>query len=140
GSAADHHASKLADLLVEASNGEMTRAEILRWLLHHRDGRSLARAFKRQQIEHPATSTEKGNPVNRTEELADIAKRHGCHAVAEHIVAKGGFCTEAEFVDMIKRDIQCGRATNESREKCFVKFFCADDERGQLLRRAVKVC
>lgn len=41
------HLSELADIIVEASENNLTRPEALRWLLHTRLGRTTTAAFKR---------------------------------------------------------------------------------------------
>ena len=78
--ARDHHVSRLADLLCEASDGEVDRPAALRWLLHHRDGRALVAQYHKH---------EKGLfPMqDRSDELEAVVKRHGsftglCKAVA----------------------------------------------------------
>ena len=78
-SARDHHVSRLADLLCEASDGEVDRPAALRWLLHHRDGRALVTGLHKH---------EKGFSMqDRADELEAVVKRHGsftglCKSVA----------------------------------------------------------
>ena len=86
----DHHISRLADLLVEASDGQVDRAGALRWLLHHRNGRALAAAHKR----------EKGFPMqNRADELEAVVKRAGSfQKLCKRVVAGDhGDITEREL-------------------------------------------
>jgi hypothetical protein len=76
----DHHVSRLADLLCEASDGEVDRAQALNWLLHHRDGRALvAQLHKREMKGVP--------PMNRADQLEGLVRKCGsfvglCKSVA----------------------------------------------------------
>ena len=66
----DHHVSRLADLLCEASDGEVDRAQALNWLLHHRDGRALvAQLHKREMKGAP--------PMNRADQLEGLVRKCG---------------------------------------------------------------
>jgi hypothetical protein len=47
GGGRDHHLSRLVDLMVEAADGELSRAEALNWLLHDRNGVACAQRHKR---------------------------------------------------------------------------------------------
>src|SRR6516225_3219692 len=49
GSARDHYVSRLADLLCEASDGEVDRPAALTWLMHHRDGRALVAGLHKDE-------------------------------------------------------------------------------------------
>ena len=76
--ARDHHVSRLADLLCEASDGEVDRPAALRWLMHHRAGRALVAELHK---------SEKGFPMNRADELESMVRKAGsftglCKAVA----------------------------------------------------------
>jgi hypothetical protein len=134
--AAGHHVSQLADLLAEATGGELTRVEILRWLLHHRDGRSLARAFKRQEAERQVPMQTRKNNMSTTENLIAVAKSYGMTAVCKHIIEKNNphGIGESDFTAMATADL--ARFSNDRPDVAFARAFAADDERGRLLRKA----
>jgi hypothetical protein len=126
GAAAGHHVSQLADLLTEAADGELTRAEILRWLLHHRDGRSLARAFKRQEAERPPVEVRKN--MSATENLVAIAKARGTAAIFKLMVDKNDAMgiTEHDFVAVANVDAERFRRPGETREQSFARMLTTD--------------
>ena len=90
-SARDHHVSRLADLLCEASDGEVDRPAALRWLMHHRDGRALVAQLHKH---------EKGFPMpDRADELELLVRKagsftHFCKAISG---GRTGGITEKEL-------------------------------------------
>jgi hypothetical protein len=93
--ASDHHASKVADLLVEAKSFP-DRAAALQHLLHKPSGQALL-----SRMHKAADQTGKEHPImDRTTELREIAKAGGIVAVAKAIVDENRSygITEHEFV------------------------------------------
>jgi hypothetical protein len=115
----DHHASKVADLLVE-SGSHPDRAAALQHLLHTKDGRALLDRMK------------KGD--NMKDSWQTIAKDHGVIAIAKMINADQDAhgLTEAELVDLIgKHDPKPGESTAQT----FARNYQANIE----LRKAVQI-
>jgi hypothetical protein len=88
---ATRHLSELADLLTEASDGEVDRPAALRWLMHHRDGRALVAQLHKH---------EKGFPMpDRADELELLVRKagsftHFCKAISG---GRTGGITEKEL-------------------------------------------
>jgi hypothetical protein len=87
---ADHHASTVADLLVEAGSFPH-RAAALQHLLHKPTGQALLQRMHK---------TEKELPMDKIEPLRDVVKQRGIIAVAKSIVDENRSygITEHEFV------------------------------------------
>jgi len=116
----DHHASKVADLLVEAGTFP-DRARALAHLLHHKDGQALLDRMK------------KGKTMKR-DSWQDIAKDHGVVAIAKMINADQDAhgISEHELVDLIgKHDPKPGESTAQT----FARNYQANIE----LRKAVQI-
>jgi hypothetical protein len=116
----DHHASKVADMLVEAGS-HSDRASALAWLMHHKDGQALLDRMK------------KGDTMKK-DNWQSIAKDYGVIAVAKLINADNDAhgITEAELVDLIgKHDPKAG----ESAAQTFARNYEANIE----LRKAVQL-
>jgi hypothetical protein len=96
GGASDHHASKIADLLVEAGSFPH-RAAALQHLLHKPQGQALL-----QRMSKAADQTGKESNMDKIETVRDVVKRHGIVAVAKSIVAeqRSYGITEHEFVEL----------------------------------------
>jgi hypothetical protein len=92
GGASDHHASTVADLLVEAGSFPH-RAAALQHLLHKPSGQALLQRMHK---------TEKELPMDKIEPLRDVVKQRGLIAVAKSIVAeqRSYGITEHEFVEL----------------------------------------
>jgi hypothetical protein len=126
GGASDHHASKVADLLVEAGS-HPNRSTALSYLMHSPHGAALLSRL------HKATGKE--SPMSS---LQDIAKTHGVAGVVQ--IAKNiteeqrSFrITEEEFVKLI--DTAARVAHPELGARAFEKVY----ERNPLLARAIAV-
>jgi hypothetical protein len=141
--AADHHVSRLADLLCEASGGEITRAEALRWLLHDRRGQALAARMResRAKREDPTMTSIEKLREQRLEGLQQLAKEYGGVAVAKRIIADGKAYSvrESEFTDMILADCQRFKLANETPAQCFARTLSANTEAGLALRKALAI-
>jgi hypothetical protein len=89
---ADHHASTVADLLVEAGSFPH-RAAALQHLLHKPTGQALLQRMHK---------TEKELPMDKIEPLRDVVKQRGIVAVAKSIVDENRSygITEHEFVEL----------------------------------------
>jgi hypothetical protein len=92
--AATHHASTVADLLVEAGSFPH-RAAALQHLLHKPSGQALL-----TRMSKAADQTAKETSMDKIETVRDVVKRHGIVAVAKSIVSENRSygITEHEFV------------------------------------------
>jgi hypothetical protein len=132
-----HLIDQLADLLVEAgsSDGEISRQDALRWLLHSRDGQALvtrmAQARKR-------AAYRKDFQMTRDETLSRIVKQAGgLGPLCQRIVKRGASnVTEAELVGMITATAKAEYPDMDD-ARAFTKAFCGPG--GEMLRRAVQV-
>jgi hypothetical protein len=124
--------SGLADLLCEAGAGEgVTRADALKWLLHDARGNSLVRRLTKAAR---TNKQRKENPMNRTAELAAIAKAGGTEALCEQIVAKGETnFSEHELVAAFSEGIV--RKEGETREQAFARVY----ENSLSVRKAIAI-
>jgi hypothetical protein len=123
----DHHASKVADLLVE-SGKHPDRQTALDHLLHTASGQALLRRMHKQ---HEDTT------MSATPSLSDIVKAHSIIAVAKAIVDDGKTysITEHEFTEMLTE--QAKREYPElSPAQAFEKLFTAPTAVGEMLRQA----
>jgi len=122
--AVEHHASKIADLLVE-SGRHPDRAAALDHLLHSARGAALLRRLNKQKD----TSAMSDN-------WTSIAKDHGIVAVAKHVIDNGaGSLGEHEFTKLVTEAAQRAHP-DMSPERAFAKIFGADTQDAQLLRQA----
>jgi Arc/MetJ-type ribon-helix-helix transcriptional regulator len=122
----DHHASVVANLLVESGRFG-SRSEALHHLLHKPGGRALLASL------HKAAETAKESTM-KTQELRDIAKG-GIHAIAKAMTDenRGYGITEHEFVDLIgKHDPRPG----ESEAQTFTRHYTAQTADSLMLRKA----
>src|SRR5262249_34094321 len=134
----DHHASKVADLLVEAGTAS-DRRTALAWLFHNREGAALlSRLRKSHQEESTAMSkTVEELEAERAEKLRAVVKAHGIVAVCKQIIADGsGYgIDEAEFTRLATEHAQ--RVFPGDRpDVAFAKMFSANTEDGAALRQA----
>lgn len=125
------HVSSLADLLVEASGGKLSREDALQYLLHSRDGRALSTTHKSN------TRKESSMPDN----VQTLVKDYGIVAVAKSIVDRGHATafTEEEFTKAVGDYAQRDRRANETREQAFSRVFTGDDDVGMVLRKACQI-
>jgi hypothetical protein len=95
GGASDHHASTVADLLVEAGSFPH-RAAALHHVLHKPSGQALLARM------HKADQTGKELSMDKIEPLRDVVKQRGIVAVAKSIVDENRSygITEHEFVEL----------------------------------------
>jgi hypothetical protein len=130
-SAHKHFIDVLAGLVVDGSEGRVTRPTALHWLLHHRDGAALVR-----RLHHKKRLLKKETPMNDT--LSAVAKKYGVAAVCKHIVDRGSSnISEHDLVKVVADTVT--RLPGETREQAFVRAFSADDEEGLAMRKAVQV-
>lgn len=79
----NHHASSVADLIVEASDGKVARPQALHWLLYNRDGAALLNRLSTSKQQ----TTEGDMP--RNDLLQEVVKAAGgLIAFAKNIVVK----------------------------------------------------
>jgi hypothetical protein len=141
-----HLVDVLADLLVEAgsSDGEVTREQALRWLLHSKEGQSLIARLApyRKQIEtacRKRVTHRKDSTMTRSEHLSAVIKRAGgVEGLCKRIVKRGdaGDISEAELTGMIIASAKA-EYPHLTSEAAFAKVFSAPD--GEVLRRATQL-
>jgi hypothetical protein len=127
----DHHASKVADLLVE-SGKHPNRAAALDHLLHTAHGAALLRRLHKHE--------DQSTMSDYHHKLSELAKRAGIAAIAKAIVdddAAYGI-DEHELTNLV---IECAKRDNPnlSDAQAFAKVFSAQDEAGVILRKAFNV-
>ncbi len=145
-SAGARYISELADLLVEAGvegRDTLTRTQVLRWLLHHNKGRSLALHLSKQQRDArsasaAATSEQKElSTMTRLDKWQTVAKRYGIVSICKHIIDEGPKLSEHELTKVLVDTVE--RRQGESAAQAFSRAFCASDEAGVLMRKAIAV-
>jgi hypothetical protein len=123
----EHHASKVADLLVEAGSFP-TREQALAHLLHHRNGAALLRRLNKRNEDYSM----------KHDNWQKIATDHGVIAIAKMVTAEGaapGSLDEHTFTKLVTEHAQ--RAHPDlTPEQAFSKIFGASTDEGSLLRRA----
>jgi hypothetical protein len=120
----DHHASKVADLLVETGKYPH-RAAALDHLLHDKRGQALlGRMHKKEE------------PMDIQKELVSIMKDHGLHAFAKSVCNRGRApCSEAEFTAAVT-EFAKGEHPELSADAAFAKVFTDAGDQGVMLRKA----
>jgi hypothetical protein len=122
--AVEHHASKVADLLVE-SGRHPDRAAALDHLLHSSRGQALLRRMNKK------------DDSTMTDNWTSIAKDHGIVAVAKMITNDGDAhgLGEHEFTQLLTEHAK-REHPDMTPDQAFSKIFGAETEEGQLLRQA----
>jgi hypothetical protein len=128
----EHHASKVADLLVETGR-HPNRAAALDHLLHSARGAALLRRVHKHHEEEP-TMTPEQIEAARVEKFKSLNPV----AVAKVIVDDGKSygITEPELVELISN---YDRQPGETAAKCFSRHYEAQDENGLAVRKAVQI-
>jgi len=129
-----HVIDQLADWLVEAGDGEVSRESALNWLLHDERGQALIR-----MAQHRKRATRKDFQMTRSETLRSMVKRHnGIAGLCQHIVAKGssGDIPEAELTGMITAAAKAEHPDMDD-ARAFTKAFTGPN--GEVLRRATQI-
>jgi hypothetical protein len=132
----DRHAvDVLADLIAEAggSDGEISRQDALRWLLHSRHGQALVVRMARHRKQN-----RKDFPMSRTEMLVRIVKQAGgLDGLCKQIVRKGASPVhESELVGMITH-VAKQEFPDLDDARAFTRLFAGPN--GEMLRRAVMI-
>jgi hypothetical protein len=137
GSRQRHFVDELADLLVEggSSDGEVTREDAVRWLLHSARGQSLV---ARMAAARKQANKGKDSPMTRTETLTRIVKQAGgLGPLCQKIVNRGSSeVTEAELTGMITAAAKAEHPGMDD-ARAFTKMFCGPT--GETLRKAVAI-
>jgi hypothetical protein len=132
-----HLVDTLADLIAEAgaSDGEISRQDAVRWLLHSRHGQALIARMARHR---KRVSNRKDSTMTRTDQLYAIVKAAGgLGPLCEKIVKRGvADVTEAELTGMITAVAQA-QYPDLSECSAFTKLFTGPN--GEGLRRAVMI-
>jgi hypothetical protein len=129
----DHHASKVADLLVE-SGKHPDRQAALDHLLHTADGAAMLRRLRKQHEESNSMST------TPEQKLSDLVKRAGITAVAAQIVkADSAFSIDEHTLTQLTIEHAKREHPQLTDAQAFAKVFSAQDEGGIVLRKAFQV-
>jgi hypothetical protein len=129
----DHHASKVADLLVE-SGKHPDRQAALDHLLHTADGAAMLRRLRKQHEESNSMST------TPEQKLSDLVKRAGITAVAAQIVkADSAFSIDEHTLTQLTIEHAKREHPQLTAAQAFAKVFSAQDEGGVILRKAFNV-
>lgn len=124
-SAAVKHLDELADLLVVAAKGELSKADALHWLMFTQQGRTVAaRSRYMHKRKHPMQS--------HSGLLSDVVKRYGIVAFCKSVSAGDVTVSEHELTKLIEE-----QAKREGTS--FSKMFCDPGEQGLALRKAIAV-
>jgi hypothetical protein len=127
-----HHVDRLADLVLQASDGSLTKPEVLNWLLRTPRGNQLVSRMR-------GTAKREVTPMNREQELASIAKQDGgIQAICEHVIKRAGSSniTQDELVKLFSDTVP--RRSGESAAQAFSRAYSANDDEGLLMRKAVQ--
>src|SRR5262249_53319919 len=126
----DHHASKVADLLVE-SGKHPDRQAALDHLLHTASGQALLRRMHK----HEDTST-----MDHKQKLSELAKRAGAIAIAKVIVEEDHSfgISESELTELV---VECAKRDNPNLTdaQAFARVFTDSSEAGVILRKAFQI-
>jgi hypothetical protein len=126
GGASDHHASKVADLLVEAGS-HPDRSAALSYLLHSPHGAALLHRMSKKET----------TPMKDT--IHSIMKSGGIAATCAAIVAKGSTSiSEHELVEAASK-VAAERYPELSSAQAFAKIYSDGGAEGRVLRQAINV-
>jgi hypothetical protein len=133
GGASDHHASKVADLLVEAGS-HPDRSAALDHLMHSARGAALLSRMSKaaDQPERETTMTTSRNELEQDiiKRYEQLAKSSGVVAVAKHVLVEGpSGLTKDDFNRMCNADWQRDRRSGESYDQCFERHYVAPENR-----------
>jgi hypothetical protein len=132
GSATDHHASKVADLLVEAGS-HSDRASALAYLLHNSHGQALL-----NRMHKAADQTAKDPPMDTVYSIMKAAAG-GIAGVCAAIVAKGSTSlTELEIVEAATA-VASERYPGLTKAQSFDRVYSDPGDEGRLLRSACSI-
>lgn len=112
------HISRLADLIAEASQGAVSRADAIAWLLTHAHGRAML------------THTNKKDDT-MTDDLVTLAKRIA-DTGATHL-------SEHEAFELVQKYCNLHRLTGEKPAAAFSRIYGGDDDVGTAFRKMVQV-
>jgi hypothetical protein len=128
--ASKHFVDVLADLLVTANEGKITKPEALRHLMHTARGAALVRRLHHQKR---LQEKEQTMTTTRAQDLQRLAKDFGPVKLAKHLIENGPFgLSEHEFTAMVESYAKANGTT-------FVKLFEAPDSDGLAIRKATQL-
>ena len=131
---------ELADLLVEGGSpdGEVTREQALRWLLHSTRGQALVARMAAHRKR--ATSKGKAFTMNRSEQLRTVVRKAGgIWPLCKSIATSGrSSVTAHELVSLLVTELKRAEP-NLSDAQAFSKAFGAAGPNGEMLRKAIAV-
>jgi hypothetical protein len=136
GGASDHHASKVADLLVEAGS-HPDRSTALSYLLHSPHGTALL-----HRMSKAADQTAKETSMtSHSEFVQSVVKQYGIVALCKSMVSdqKSYGLTEHEIVDLIGESAQSSEFPSLSKAQAFSRLYTEQSERGRTLQKAVAI-
>ncbi len=123
------HVGHLADLIVEAGGGRVSRAEAISFLLSTPAGQAIIRTTKRE------TPEKEQQPM---EQVHAIVKNFGLVGVAKAMVdqQRDFGISESEFTELVLDHAKLNKRDGESAAGAFSRIFTAGTEDGALLRKA----
>ena len=131
--ASDHHASKVADLLVEAKSFP-DRAAALQHLLHKPSGQALL-----SRMHKAAEQTGKETNMRTSESLEGIMKSAGIGATCAGIVAKGATTISQDDLVSAVSKVAHERWPELSEAQAFSKVYSDPGAEGRVVRDAINV-
>jgi hypothetical protein len=135
----EHVASHLADLLVEAADGDTTRQQALNWLLHNKHGRSLLSAAQHHKRASKETRKDFQMPTRKQVLTGYLKSAGGVDGLCRQIVKQGTTdVLEAELTGMITAAAKAAEP-EMSDERAFSKLFTDPSPRGTMLRKAIEI-
>jgi len=118
-----------------AANPGLSPQQALSHLLHSQHGRALAQHL----ASVTKTSIHEDEPMSRSENFRDVAKRYGVHAIAKLMIAENDAqgINEHELTQMIHDEAQKTRKSGESPEQAFARLYNSAEAID--LRKAVQI-
>ena len=129
------HLHEMADLIVEASGGQVTRPMALHWLLNDKRGRTIATSLHKQHDEQ-----RKEQPTMTIMERitkAGLDPISVCKTIATERRAYS--ITEHELTELIQKYASANRLPGESAASAFARVFSADNDEGLAFRKAIQI-
>jgi hypothetical protein len=128
-----HHVERLADLVLQASDGSIGRPQVLHWLLHSARGQQLVVRLR-------GTQKRKESPMTRSAELSAIAKSEdGLATICKHVIDRGSTSITEHELSAVIGEVARREHPGATAAGAFAKLYNEDSDRGVLLRRAVQV-
>jgi hypothetical protein len=95
------HISELANLIAEASGGQVSRQQALDYLLYSAGGRKMA---IRTRHAKRASERERTTMQSHSEMMSAVVKRYGLTAFSKSVEQGDVHCSESEYTALVKED------------------------------------